>query len=303
MPTEKVLDYVQASCSVSEYDLIDNKARKISPLPYYKRGYQDANETRYYFGNPNSKKALLVLSGQSLDALRNGGYSDQQILQSLVLKDASFTRIDHAITVHSEDYIFSLGDIQNAYSDGLIKSPLCERGGKLISTMELDGKIYPETFYIGDLKKRGKKGLFRAYDKGAQLDITREVLMRIELEERGENANNSAKRIANGATVSQVFKSRFDIETEKFQQIFDCDSVPIERGKGKEKTMTEDERKWKWLIETVAPTLARAIALEPVDVTESENFSRFCAAAGISEKIHQLALHLYGSGDRMKSTK
>lgn len=290
MPEEKHLDYIQASCLISESDMRENNAKKSPAIAYYKRGYTDENSIRYYFGNPKSKKALLVLSGKSLDVLRSNGHSDQQILQGLFAKEAKISRLDSAITVYNSDNIFSLGDIQDAYRDGLIESPLCERGGKLISTMELDGQMYPETFYIGDLEKRAKKGLFRAYDKGAQLEITREILMRIELEERGENAHNSARRIAEGASVSSVFKSRFNIKTDKFQAIYNAESVSIERGKAKEKEIMPEERRWKWLIEQVAPTLRKALREETMSIEESENFAKFCAASGLGEKIRELSL-------------
>lgn len=290
MPTHKHLDYIQASITLSEHDVIDKKLPRVPALAYYKRGYKDENGTRYYFGNPNSKKALCVLSGGALDELRGVGHSDGQILQGLLNLDASFTRLDSAITVYGEDDIFHLGEIQNAYRDGLIESPLCARGGTLVSKMELDGEVYPETFYIGDMKKRAKKGLFRAYDKGAMLDITRETLMRIELEERGSNADNSAKRISDGAGVSSVFKSRFNIKTDKFQAIYDAESIEIARGKNKSKEISPEEKRWKWLIEQVAPTLRNALYADGFDVVENENFTKFLAASGLGEKINEVVM-------------
>lgn len=292
MTTHKHLDYIQASIMLSEHDVIDKKLPKVPALAYYKRGYRDENGTRYYFGNPNSKKALFLASGVALEEIRGTGVEDGQILQSLFEKEATVTRLDTAITVYGDENIFSLGDIQDAYKGNQIESPLCERGGTLVSKMELDGEIYPETFYIGDMKKRAKKGLFRAYDKGAMLDITRQTLMRIELEERGSNANNSAKRISEGASVSSVFKSRFNIKTDKFQAIFDSESVEIARGKNKVKEETPEEKRWKWLIEQVAPTLRNALYADGFNVGENENFSKFLAKSGLGGKITELIMVL-----------
>lgn len=293
MPVEKSLDYIQCSASIAESEVIAAGAKKINPTKFYQRGYVDENQTRYYFGNPNSKKALIIASGHALEALREVHFTDNQIITSLIEKDAKFTRLDYAITIHNDENIFTLGDIQDDYRNGLIDSPLVKRGGMLISKLELDGNVYPETFYIGELKKRGEHGIFRAYDKGAQFDISRFMLMRAELEERGEKAHNSAKRIADGASVSSVFKSRFNIRSGRWENIFDCESVSIDRGKNKERELTPEERRWKWLIEQVAPALKQAILSENCHIGESENFAKFAVESGLSEKIRELALYMF----------
>lgn len=287
MPIEKHLDYIQASCLIPESAMRASYIQKTNSIAHYSRGYKDETGTRYYFGNPNSKKCLLVLSGVACDEKRNSGYSDSEIVQSIIEKEGNFTRIDHACTVYNSENNFALSELQEAYSQGKIESPLCARGGTIVSKLELDGQSYPETFYIGDLKKRGKKGIFRAYDKGAQLEITRQILMRLELEERGTNAHQSAMRIAEGASVGAIFKARFNIDTPKFQAIFDEPSVKIQRGKSKkeEEEMSEDEKRWKWLIEQVAPTLKKAIELERLPIGSSKNLTRFIAAAGLRREL------------------
>ena len=290
MTTYKHLDYIQASCLISEHEVTDKKFQKCPAIAYYKRGYRNEQGTRFYFGNPKSNKALLVCSGSALEEIRGTGIEDGQILQSLFEKDATITRLDTAITVEGDEDIFALGDVETAYQEGKIDSPLCERGGTLISKLTLDKETYPETFYIGDLAKRGKKGLFRAYDKGAMLDITRQILMRLELEERGSNAHMSAKRIAGGASVASVMKSRFNIKTDQFQAIYDADSVEIARGKAKEVFLSDEEKRWKWLIEQVAPTLKKSLMANQMDVENDENFTRFLSASGLGEKINELVL-------------
>jgi hypothetical protein len=185
-------------------------------------------------------------------------------------------------------------DIQNWYRQGKISSPLVERGMKMIATFDREDEILPETLYIGDMAKRGKKGIFRTYDKGLQLDISRFLIMRHELEERGDNAHQSAMRIAKGASSAQCFDSRFKIEDGRWKKIMDESSITIQRGENQKKEISPEESRWKWLIEQVAPTLRKAISAEPMDISKSENFAKFCAAAGIAEKIRELALHISG---------
>lgn len=291
MTVEKHLDYIQASVDISETALSSETIATVPPLSYYKRGYRDANGTRYYFGNPNSKKALLVMSGTALQSVRNSGYDDKDIAASLREKGAKFTRLDIALTQYDDDNMVSLRELQLNYSDGLIESPLVARGGTIISKLELDGEVYPETFYIGDLKKRAKKGLFRAYDKGKMLDITRDLMIRLELEERGHNAHSSAMRIANGASVSSVFRSRFDIKTDKFQSIIDAEPADISRGKASDikSEETPEEKRWRWLIEQVAPTLRKALNENITREEADRNLFMFLHAAGMHGRLRDFA--------------
>ena len=289
MTIEAKIDYLQVSAYIAESDLSSRKIEKIAPTKFYKRGYQDANGTRYFYGNPNSNKTLVVMAGKALDNIRNEGYSEKDLLSSLLARNGKFTRCDLAITQYDEPEIYGLEVFQDWYKKGLVESPLAARGGKLVSSLNLEGETYPETFYIGDLKKRGKKGLFRAYDKGAQIDIGRFLMIRWELEERGENSHQSVKRIAAGDSVASVFRSRFDVNSEGFQAVLSAEKASIERGLGKEKDdmLSEDEKRWKWLIEQVAPTLRNAIHKEGELAGLSDNVSRFIIASGLrAEMMH-----------------
>lgn len=294
MTIEAKIDYLQASADIAESDLSSRKIEKIAPTKFYKRGYQDANGTRYFYGNPNSKKAFVVMAGKALDNIRNEGFSEKDLLSSLLDRNGKFTRCDLAITQYDEPKICGLEDFQAWFKQGLIDSPLVARGGKLVSSLDLEGETYPETFYIGDLKKRGKKGLFRAYDKGAQIDIGRFLMIRWELEERGENSHQSVKRIAAGDSVASVFRSRFDVRSDDFQAVLNAEKASIERGLGKEKDdmLTEEERRWRWLIEQVAPSLKKAIDMEGELAGLSENVARFIIASGLRPEMMNAAERL-----------
>ena len=294
MTIEAKIDYLQASAEISEAEFSARNITKIPPTKFYKRGYKDAQGTRYFFGNPNSKKALVVMAGQALDNIRNAGFSEKDLLSSLLERKGKFTRCDLAITQYDEPKIYGLEDFQTWYKEGLVESPLAQRGGKLVSSLNLEGETYPETFYIGDLQKRGKKGLFRAYDKGAQIDIGRFLMVRWELEERGENSHASVKRIVEGASVASVFRSRFDVKSEGFQAVLNAEKASIERGLGKSKEdeMSEDDKRWKWLIEQVAPTLRNAIHKEGELAGLSDNVSRFIIASGLRAEMMAAAERL-----------
>lgn len=287
MTSEKHLDYIQASFLVSEDDMRDRKLKAVAPVAFYKRGYIDPDGTRYYFGNPKSKKALMIASGNALQNIRNNDYSDENIVASLLKKEAKITRLDLAITQYDDPEMVTLEDMQEYFKQGKIKSPLANRGATLISSLELDGELYPETFYIGSLEKRGKKGLFRAYDKGVQFDISRYLMVRLELEERGENAHASANRIAEGNSVGSVFKSRFDIEDEKFQKMVNAQSASVLRGKAKDKEGKQAmiDKKWKWLMEAVAPAIRELIEYEGNEAGTSANMANFIMASGLRPEL------------------
>jgi DNA relaxase NicK len=201
-----------------------------------------------------------------------------------------------AITQDTNDVYCSLDHIQACFFAKKITSPLVARGAKKISSLELDGNEYPETFYIGDLKKRGEKGLFRAYDKGLELIGQRDLLIRLELESRKDIAHRNAVLIAKGQSIASVFRARFDIEDEKFQAVLDAPKTEIMRGLAKEKDKELDEmaRRKKWLLEQVAPVMSKVIR-EEKDVEALRTFlEHFIISSGLREEMQHGANWLYG---------
>jgi hypothetical protein len=296
MASEKHLDYLQGSLELSETIFRDDNYKAVPPPKFYTRCYCDNRGTRYSFGNPKSKKANIIMGGRALQETRNEGYSDEQILSSLLEKGAKFTRVDMAITQDTNDVYCSLDHIQACFFAKKITSPLVARGAKKISSLELDGNEYPETFYIGDLKKRGEKGLFRAYDKGLELIGQRDLLIRLELESRKDIAHRNAVLIAKGQSIASVFRARFDIEDEKFQAVLDAPKTEIMRGLAKEKDKELDEmaRRKKWLLEQVAPVMSKVIR-EEKDVEALRTFlEHFIISSGLREEMQHGANWLYG---------
>lgn len=280
---ERHIDYLQFSAIISEQICIQNKFIEIPAPRFYRRGYLDEHGYRLYFGNPNSTKALIVASGQCLENMRSQGWEDWQIAELALKNDGTVTRLDLAVTEwNTFTGMFTVGDVEKWYKLGLIESGLSEDGAKAISTIET-GENSVETLYIGDMRKRGKKGIFRAYDKGIELNLGAYMATRIELEERGENSHNSTKRLAGGFTFSQVFRSRFDVKHQDFESLMEAPAMEITRGKGKVKTEANEkmQARWEWLIKQVAPSLKEAYEYDKAHGLGEWNMQRFSAAAGI----------------------
>lgn len=294
---ERNLDYFQASALISEAELRDSNYQQTSAMKFYSRGYVDSFGFRYYFGNPNSKLALIVGAGQALQAARDYGLTDAEIVQRWLKAGAKVTRIDIAVTKWIDEKFVTIEDVEIWFKSGQITSNLCSYGAKRISSLSLDGNEYPETLYVGNMEKRGKKGIFRAYDKGVQLDLGQYLATRLEIEDRGEKAHNSAVRIAEGHALGSVFKSRFDVSNDSFQELMDAPAIDISRGQGKGKTEMEEKQdnRWAWLMEQVAPAL-RGLIAESRDKKETNmRVTEFLAASGIladAMKLHKGIVNL-----------
>lgn len=258
---ERHIDYLQFSSLFSETRCISEKFQTIPPIKFYNRGYKDAIGYRYYFGNPKSKKCMIQASGEALQNERDRGVYDYEIL-NLALKQGKITRLDLAVTEwNTFTGMITLEDVEKWFTLGLISSPLVKGGMKEISDiLESTGRIV-ETVYIGDLEKRGKRGIFRAYDKGIELNLGQYMSTRLELEIRGDKANNNARRIAESGDIAGNFRASFNVNHSDFDRLMDADPVIPRRGKAEAKKEEEeaDNDKWIWLMKQVAPALRKAI--------------------------------------------
>lgn len=286
---ERHIDYLALSAHVSEWDFIETKARHVSAVKFYRQGYLGAFGERYYFGNPNSKKALVVFSGTALQAVRESGKSESDLLAEWIDFGAVVSRLDLAVTEWVEDNLVLPSDVAVWASEGLIDSSHAKYGAKAVSEIVENGGMSIETVYVGDMTGRGKKGIFRAYDKGVELDLGRYLATRLEVEDKGEKAHNSAIRIAEGASIASVFRSRFDVKSDDFQRVMDAPGIDISRGAAALR-LSEDEKmdnRWKWLIEQVAPALKGAIEDEIGRAEGKENLTKFLAASGLIGEMNR----------------
>lgn len=283
---ERFLDYMQFSANVNERDCMDQKFDTVYPIQFYSRGYRHPLGYRIYFGNPNSKKALIVASADALSNMRGENMLDAEILSYGLDLGAKFTRIDLTVTDwQTFDGLLELKDVENWFKKGLIESPLAEHGCKEIAEIFPSGREV-QTLYIGDIEKRGKRGIFRAYDKGIELDLGLYMATRIELELRGSSANATARRLSESNDIAGNFRSKFNVRHKEFDRLMDADAVDISRGKqivGKEADEENDSR-WIWLMKQVAPSLKKAIQQDIKSGKGTDRLNQFLIKSGMGKR-------------------
>jgi len=296
---ERHVDYLQVSINFPQYKCRDNEYKIIPPVPFYKVGYQDAEGVRYYYGNPNSKKTLCILSGQALETLRSQGNVDAGILNNFSAYDATCSRIDLAVTEYIEDTLITLGDVEKWYTSGHITSSHTVAGCKEILAINHEGEKAVQTLYIGDLEKRGSKGLFRAYDKGVEMDLEPHLITRLEIEDRGDKAMSTFKRIAETNDIAGNFRARFDVKDAEFERLMQSPVAGITRGQNLQKRAEIEVRnaRWTWLINQVAPALRQALQDDATLQLGDEMLVKFLTKSGLQvlmrDAAHDLARSQY----------
>jgi DNA relaxase NicK len=246
---------------------------------------------RLYFGNPNSKKALVVASGQTMQSLRNDQYLDAEIIDWMLHNGGEISRLDLAVTESESENLLTVEGVQTWYEKGLIESALLSGGAKTVGGYRLDLSHNLETFYVGSLKKRGKKGIFRAYDKGLELGVGEKLITRIELELKRESAHSTAKRLAETNDIAGNFRAKFNVRSSKFEELMDADAVNVQRGENRVKRPEEEEtaKRWDWLIKQVAPALKEAIKTERKEGRGDARFYEFLLASGMRDEMLKAA--------------
>ena len=296
---ERHLDYFAASLMFPEMICRDNQYKSVPAIAFYKRGYEDETGTRYYYGNPNSKKCLVVLSGRVLEYFRISGNTDSEIVASFVEKGARCSRIDMAVTEWIEDNLVTLDDVEGWFTGGKIKSSWVSGGCKALVEIPEQGERATQTLYIGDMEARGKKGIFRAYDKGVEMDLGKYMVTRLEVEDRGDKAMVSARRIAAGASVASVFRTRFDVDDEQFERLMQSPVAELTRRSNLPKRDEIDVQagRWQWLINQIAPSIKQAIADDNRLDMNDANLTKFLVASGLlglmRDGANDLARKLY----------
>jgi len=263
----------------------------INGLPYYPHGFRDASGSRFYFGTNKGANCFIVLDGQTLDYFRQSGLDSYQICEWALNLDGKVSRLDLAVTEWIETELFSPRDVKIWYKLGLISSSLCDGGCKEIAKVNIGQKNATETLYVGDIQKRGKKGIFRAYDKGLDLGIGNELVSRIELELKREKSHVVAKRIALDADIAGNFRVYFDVNHPEFERIMNTPAVEVSRGKQIKNKAEKDEiaKRWEWLFTQVAPSLRDAIEQDYKLGLGNARMMKFLHLAGISKDAREYA--------------
>lgn len=291
---ERNIDYLVTSLSLSESTVIMKGFRPISPVRFYKRGYVHPMGFRLYFGNPNSKLAMVVASGETMQSLRNDQYLDAEILDWMLSQGGKISRMDLAVTEYIDDELVVLEDVEKWFVSQLIESSLINGGLKQIASVSTLAGTTRETLYIGDISRRGKQGIFRAYDKGIEMGIGSEIVTRIELELKRDKAHNVAKRLAQSNDIAGNFRTHFNVRSQDFERLMDADAVPAVRGINQVKQAEEDEiaKRWDWLLNQVAPALKQALLDERKRGNGDTRLIQFMQASGILSDARVIADYL-----------
>lgn len=260
------IDYLQYNMLYYERKCTASEMKKIAPVQWYRRGYEDKLGVRYYYGNPRTNKALIIMSGKALHNYRVIGWSITDLLKEIIDQKGRVSRIDLAVTEYLEDdEIFQVSDIAKLYSEGKLESSHCKYGAKTIASLGENYTDGIETLYIGDLKNRGKKGIFRSYDKGFEMDIGRFLISRIEIEDKRDKALVTARRLADGNSIGSVFRTRMNSNTDLWNRLMDAEEIDISRGAelAKQDDEQDHENRKSWLLKQVAPAMAKVLDKEP----------------------------------------
>lgn len=221
---------------------------------------------------------------ENLRSLRN----DREILGWAIDAGARFSRIDLAVTEwNTFEGLVTLEDIKCWYKKGLVQSSLCNGGVKEIISLLQQGEDTQETLYIGDMQKRAKRGIFRAYDKGIELNIGQYMATRLELELKRDKANYAAHRIAETNDIAGNFRAYFDVKHRDFDRLMDAEAVSTKRGKAKMRVEENEEamRRWEWLINQVAPALKKAIKHDRELGKNDAHLISFLKEAGLLQEM------------------
>lgn len=264
---EATIDWMQLSVYHREQLCVDNNHKQIHGFGFYSHGYEDGIGVRRYYGNPNSNKCFVVLTGTALYNMRALGWDVRNVVEEYLIEGAEVSRLDLCITEFIETEIITVSDVADSFARNEFLGTLTKYGGSRIIGVNPNAPEHwnierTETFYIGDFSRRGKNGIFRAYDKGLELGgFAQSVITRLELEERKTNAHNNAKRYAEGESIQALLNSRITSKDEQWQRVIGSETVDMTRGQALQKTDSQEamERRKAWLLKQVAPTLASVI--------------------------------------------
>lgn len=184
-------------------------------------------------------------------AADNFGLSQDEILAELS-QYGRISRIDVCLDINGMD--IDIRDLYKQALSGKVKTRAKQFG--YVESAESGNEKGAATAYIGSMHKRKK--LLRVYDKGKQLNLD-DFKIRFELEQHGELANKSAailkKEPGNIASnIAGLIKGYADF-TDTVAGFAFNDATPI-RASHPQYRKSDTA---KWLIESVAKTLAREV--------------------------------------------
>jgi len=266
MNVTKEIDYIQFSTPKMVTMFEDYPQESRSPNSFYKRAKVYAGGLMVLTGNPNTDKELVIMSGKTCRFYRS---TLDAMLEDEMRNGAKVSRLDLCVNVDSADH---LNMFDRALTEGIIET---KRFDLEESIKILDRQNNVETLYVGNLKHRAKKGIFRAYDKAKEQGLQIEW-SRFELETRGQVANNNAKRYLQGVDIGNMINNTLNIPQSWWSDLMGAKSTLEQTEMIVEDTnMSPEESRWIWLMKQVAPALGKAIAHDQYSEHNGGNFERF----------------------------
>lgn len=261
----KQLDYL--TFSTTKFAPIDDVIGKPTSRKPTIGNYRDAHEydCKIIVQWDNLRPELkthVALSGQACENLRNLGFSDVDIIAwATNLPNAKIGRIDlnvtsrrndggdHELKPHMLHWYANVGAMKSRLK---LNKPVPDQNGKI------------ETMYVGERKNRSKSKLFRAYDKGLDLGIEADKIVRFELASY-KGAPKVADRVIAGQDYGGIIRSFVDfpdvplwceiMDSEPTKNIFEQSSTTLLQDR-----IEANKSRWQWLTTIVAPTLGKALA-------------------------------------------
>lgn len=272
MKKTELVDYLQWSALRVPSFLAGSYLEEGCTFAFYRVLRKYICGTRVLYGNANSDKYLMQMSGETC-ASYNMSFPTGNASFALA-QGGTFSRVDFAVTVNQAK---PLELFRQALADGEVVSKRYE-GDTPKMIADVSGKA--QTIYLGDLKKRGQKGVFRAYDKALEQGLDTPST-RFELEIRGRTAHTAMCRFLVGIPISALIRAVVDVPgADWWDRIFTMPPETLPKFKRVEKVDLVGAR-WHWLMTQVAPALGKLLAIERIEGTK--NYDEFLLAVRTEE--------------------
>lgn len=267
MIVNKAVDYMQFtidrpfSSKNGEYELKESFISNYQVMRVLPSG------VTCHHGHNLSDKWLCIFQGEQCERIKD----HRAFVKNAINNGAKFSRIDYAVTVQDG---MTMARFRKLIKDGKVSGVLYEASDP--KSIVNDKTQKSETTNLGNIKKRGKFGMFRAYDKAVDLGLDDLLLTRFELEERKDRAQVTAKRFGlAGMDIGDLIQQRVKVDDELWRNIMGAVSDKLPRFKDDEEI--DPDSTWRWLLEAVAPSLGRNIARDFSKLQNTANFEEFNA--------------------------
>lgn len=188
---------------------------------YYKNAWKLANGGIYAYSDDKRQGIMVMLPGQALGTLRQGGWSDEMTINWLMTAH-NVTRMDFAVDCFggtAKDH--SPHDFYNAMKEERLKTRMrLDR-----SYTDYSKKEQGETYYWGSAQSDQRVCV---YNKGVQMNMLKYAWTRVELRLKGDYAKNLRNDMQdNGVSRSGVakLKSVFDADIEWYERALEHDPM------------------------------------------------------------------------------